>query len=42
MTSLATYDRREVRGRYTLVEDIVKAHILEERLSFDIFRVILS
>lgn len=37
-----TYDRREVRGRDALVQDVVEVHILEERMSLDLLRIALS
>lgn len=40
--SVYTYDRREVRGRDALVQDIVEVHVLEERMSLDLLRIALS
>ena len=42
MSAEDTYDSREVRWWNTLVQNIIKADILEERMSLDLFCVGLS
>jgi hypothetical protein len=37
-----THDRWEVRRRDTLVEDIVKTDVLEERMLLDLFGIALT
>lgn len=36
------YDRREVWGGYTFVEDVIEVHIFEEGLTLDLFGVLFS
>lgn len=39
MSAEDTYDSREVRWWNTLVQNIIKADILEERMSLDLFSI---
>jgi hypothetical protein len=39
---MRTYDSREVRRRDALVEDVVEADVLKERMPLDLFSVTLA